>query len=295
MSGSKEIGAALVVALVVMAGCAGTTPIPEIETPPARVLTVTPTPEPAPPAVMALEGQDCSAMTFVLLTTPDQANDLLPAGFYARDASGLLDVPVASGKAAFVLTWLSCQAATDEPGAVILGTFAIFIEHPRATPDTADRDLFVVEHWDAWPSLASWLASWGTQSAGNASADFTVYADRRMPLPPSLARPDPGPSAMTLAVESEHGAGFEGGLTGTTGYSMDGAVFRFWFTAPAVTLWVDLTPGRNATGSSGFCQYGPDSKYAEWTQETACGENGLLGLVLPSADVVASGVVKKEA
>ncbi len=295
----KAASALLVLALLLLAGCtAPPATIPEVEPSQSAPTPVAPDnatvePEPAaaapsPPTTITSLGTGCTGMTFVILVDMETARKALPSGFFAADAAQLIDIPGATSKAAFVAVWLACDEATNETEPVTLGALGVFITHPTFITTNAYRDFYMVEHWEDWPTLTSWLDQWGFPKTGTGSPVLTTHLDGRTAAPVTLA-PDPGPSIMVGEVGGDPSSHITGTLGGTTGYNMDGKVFRFWHDGADELLWLDIVPDRDATGSAGQCEYGPDSVYATWTLETSCGEQGTLGISLPSADITFRG------
>ncbi len=296
----KAASALLVLALLLLTGCtAPPATIPEVA--PSQSVQAPAAPEnttveagPAAattPTTIDSLGSDCTGMTFVILVDMETASKALPSGFFAEDAAELIDIPGATTKAAFVAVWLACSEASNETTPVTLGALGVFIAHPSLTTSNAYRDFYMVAHWEDWPTLAAWLEPWGFPKAGVGSPMLTTHLDGRTPAPVTMA-PDPGPSVMSAQISGDPSAQISGTLGGTTGYNMGDKVFRFWHEGADTLLWLDIVPGRDGTGSVGQCEYGPDSMYASWTLEESCGEQGTLGISLPTADITFSGSAK---
>jgi hypothetical protein len=192
------------VALVALTGCTGTAH------PPAAGPSGTAQPEPEPASVSApveppvgrldaavqaevrtnFDLKDCLNPRMLFILDPEAAQALLPAGFKAADATGLVQFtgapfgsPVPAGKAVGGYDFLSCAGNTLDGGAAAFSQVGILVQPPdlgaRTPLENATYDLYLIAlHGDrpAWHALA--LASGFTPDEAPLAAIASQAADQ---------------------------------------------------------------------------------------------------------------------
>jgi hypothetical protein len=235
---------------------------------------VAPPPGTAPPtpSTPALSGNapfafnftspSCQETDLLFFVDTPTAQKLLPPGFHAADATGLVgSLPAASGKSVYVVADIVCASSTIGP--IGESAFGVFVDPPKVNGSRAAATFdfyepyryvdganesapFAAMGWDAGPGRVTSTAT-PTGGASTLQANSTTLLTATLTIPPP-------------------GAAFSG-------------IGRFWHATALGLGYMDYKAASNQRLGGADCTLADGSPYAKLAGTTTCAPGSTAGMM----------------
>jgi hypothetical protein len=212
----------------------------------------------------------CREGLVVVLVDFAQAQKSLPPGFKARDAQGLLALPIAAGKAAVVINANGCTKSDFQPGGLDEATISIYVDAPNVGgPQKIETNFYEVVRWTSHEESLQLFRSLGWNI-------FEGYPN--MAIVPLAAG-----GGVSGNGDVKNDEGIVQHTMGITAPQTEAAKFdgRFWHVTPTGIAYAEYHASTTSSKGSGSCSLrsGPAKTIVGID---SCQNGSTFGLALPS-------------
>ena len=211
----------------------------------------------------------CRELFVVKLVEFAQAQRNLPAGYKAKDAQGLLGLPIAAGRAALWLNAATCSQSEFAIGGIDEGGYGVYVDKPTVAGDrpAADTDFYQFGRFTAKEEKLVMLRAVNyTVFEGSVDVTITPQAAGGAATAGGTVRNDEGARAFTM------------GGTAPASQPLKGRA-RFWHDTSNGTAYFDYVVDLSVSQGTGSCQVFEPAVRQKLGIET-CG-NDTLSLAFP--------------
>lgn len=218
------------------------------------------------------DAEGCTLVVAVVQVSFEQAASAIPEGYEPADAQELLDLPVAVGNAAVLITGYACASGEADPEGFRGAEVNILIKPPQAanTSTPADTHYYLL----------------GLTTDHDAFGAPLDRANGTRIHAPVKVQVDIPVDALPLPVNGQTTVGKEDGL----GYAIDvqsvlpntlTGLSRFWQETPTGTAWYDYHVEADVLVGTATCDITTGSIAHQAIGSTECPPEATLGIIVP--------------